>query len=515
MTDTLLDRRDLDFQLFEVLQSAALCERPRFHEHSRDTFVAVLDAAERLARERFANHNALADQQEPVFANGRVMMLAEVKAAYQAFADAGFIAARYDHALGGMQLPETLMTACMGFFTAANPATAGYPFLTTAAANLIRTFGNDEQRRTWLQPMLDGRYAGTMALTEPHAGSSLADLSTSATPTAEGHYLIKGAKLYISGGDQSLTDNIVHLVLARIKGAPVGVKGISLFIVPKYRLDTQGQPATPNGVALAGLIHKLGYRGTTSTALSFGDDAPCYGYRVGEPHQGLRYMFQMMNEARLAVGFGAAVIGYRGYQHSLAYAKERRQGRSLAEKRPDAPQVPIIEHTDVRRMLLAQKAYCEGALALGLYGARLVDDQHTHPDAQKRQEAERLLDLLTPIIKAWSSEYGVKANDLAIQVYGGAGYTREYPVEQCWRDNRLNPIHEGTNGIQALDLLGRKIWQDHSHGLQLLMQAMQVDLEAATDAACQQWALSLSETLQRAVTVTQTLGQALLKEPAD
>ncbi len=515
MTDTLIDRRDLAFQLYEVLDTASLTARERFNEHSRETFDAVIETADRMARDKFATHNSAADKDEPRFVNGQVEMLPEVKDAFRAYAEAGFIAGRYDYELGGMQLPESVMAACNGFFTAANPGTAGYPFLTTAAANLIRVFGNDQQKATFLPHMLSGRFTGTMALTEPHAGSSLADIRTSATPTDGGHYLIKGAKIYISGGDQSITDNIIHMVLARIKGAPAGVRGISLFIVPKVLVDADGNPQQRNGVALAGLIHKLGYRGTTSTALSFGDDAPCHGYLVGEPHQGLKYMFQMMNEARLGVGFGAAVIGYRGYLHSLDYARERLQGRRLAEKNPDAPQVPIIEHADVRRMLLAQKAYCEGGLALCLYGARLVDDQHTHPDPQKRLEAGKLLDLLTPVMKAWPSEFGPKANDLAIQVYGGAGYTREYPVEQCWRDNRLNPIHEGTNGIQALDLLGRKIWQDQSHGLQLLMQAMQVDLEAATTARCQQWALSLSETLQQAVKVTQSLGKTLMQDSPD
>ena len=515
MTDTLIDRRDLAFQLYEVLDTENLTTRERFSEHNRDTFDAVIETADKMAREKFATHNSAADKDEPKFVNGQVEMLPQVKEAFDAYAQAGFIAGRYDYELGGMQLPESVMAACNGFFTAANPGTAGYPFLTTAAANLIRVFGNEQQKTTFLPNMLSGRFSGTMALTEPHAGSSLADIRTSASPTDEGHYLIKGAKIYISGGEQSITDNIVHMVLAKIKGAPAGVKGISLFIVPKFLVDGEGNPTERNGVSLAGLIHKLGYRGTTSTALSFGDDAPCHGYLVGEPHQGLKYMFQMMNEARVGVGFGAAVIGYRGYMHSLEYAKDRLQGRKASEKNPESPQVPIIDHADVRRMLLAQKAYSEGGLALCLYGARLMDDQHTHPDEQKRQEAGKLLDLLTPVIKAWPSEYGPKANDLAIQVYGGAGYTREYPVEQCWRDNRLNPIHEGTNGIQAMDLLGRKIWQDQSHGLQLLMQEMQVDLQAATTDRCQQWALSLSETLQQAVKVTQSLGKSLMEGDPD
>ena len=515
MSDILIDRRDLDFQLYEVLNTKSLCERDRFREHDRDTFDAVIDSADRLAREQFAPHNAAADRDEPRFVDGRVEMIPEVKLAVDAFADAGFIAGRYDEGLGGMQLPETVMTACSGFFTAANPGTAGYPFLTTAAANVIRLFGSETQQAAYMRPMLEGRFTGTMALTEPQAGSSLADLTTTATPTEEGHYLIKGSKLYISGGEHELSDNIVNLVLARIRGAPAGVKGISMFIVPKYRLDEQGNPAERNGVSLAGLIHKLGYRGTTSTALSFGDDNDCHGYLVGEPHKGLQYMFQMMNEARLGVGFGATAIGYRGYLLSLEYARERRQGRLPSSKDPQSPPVPIIEHADVRRMLLAQKAYVEGAMSLCLYGARLVDDSQTHPEQQVRHNAGLLLDLLTPVIKAWPSEYGVRANDLAIQVLGGAGYTREYPVEQCWRDNRLNPIHEGTNGIQALDLLGRKIWQAKAEGLRLLSEAVRKDMESARHGQCREWALALGEKLQQVAAVSGLLGKAMSEHGPD
>ncbi|MBS3803637.1 MAG: acyl-CoA dehydrogenase, partial [Oleiphilaceae bacterium] len=312
MTDALIDRRDLAFQLYEVLDTESLVERERFSDHSRDTFDAVIETADKIARDKFAPHNRAADKEEPQFVDGKVELLPQVKDAFHAYAEAGFLAGRHDYDLGGMQLPETVMAACNGFFTAANPGTAGYPFLTSAAANLIRTFGSEAQQSKYLEPMLSGRFAGTMALTEPQAGSSLADIRTSATPTGSGDYLIKGAKIYISGGDQSITENIVHMVLAKIKGSPAGVKGISLFIVPKFLSDDDGHLTERNGVALAGLFHKLGYRGTTSTALSFGDDAPCLGYLVGEAHQGLKYMFQMMNEARLGVGFGAAVIGYRG-----------------------------------------------------------------------------------------------------------------------------------------------------------------------------------------------------------
>lgn len=509
MSDALLNRRDVHFQLYEVLNSAALPQRARFAEHSKDTFDAAIDTAEQLAQDLFAPHNAAADQQEPTFDGTRVSMLPDVKIACDALASAGFIAGRQDYAQGGMQLPETIMSVCMGYFTAANPATSGYPFLTAAAANLINTFASQALKDQFLPAMLSGRFSGTMALTEPHAGSSLADIHTSATPTDDDHYLIKGSKLFISGGEHELTDNIVHLVLAKIKGAPAGVKGISLFIVPKFTLNTDGEPSTKNDVALAGLIHKLGYRGTTSTALSFGDNNTCRGYLVGEPHQGLRYMFQMMNEARIGVAMGAIMIASRGYHYSLGYAKERIQGRPPSSSNPDAPAIAIVEHADVKRMLLAQKAYVEGGLALCLFGTSLLDDVHTLEDTQAATDAHSLLDLLTPIIKSWCAEYGTQSNDLAIQVLGGAGYTREYPVEQYWRDNRLNPIHEGTNGIQALDLLGRKVWQHNSQGLLLLGKRMQETIQAAHSDTTQPWAKALAESLQRVQAVTQHLGHSM------
>jgi butyryl-CoA dehydrogenase len=319
-----------------------------------------------------------------------------------------------------------------------------------------------------------------MALTEPHAGSSLADIKTTATEQEDGSYRIKGSKIYISGGDHELSDNIVHLVLAKIPGGPAGVKGISLFVVPKYRLKEDGSIGERNDVHLTGLLHKLGYRGTTSTALSFGDKGECYGYLVGEPHFGLRYMFKMMNEARIGVGFGAAMIGYRGYQYSLDYAKDRTQGRIAPNNKPEHDATAIINHGDVKRMLLAQKAYTEGAMALCLYGSNLIDRINTSDDDTLQNELSELLDLLTPVIKAWPSEYGPKANDLGIQVLGGAGYTREYHAEQFWRDNRLNPIHEGTNGVQALDLSFRKIWQNQGLGMQVLKREITNDLQSIT-----------------------------------
>lgn len=484
MSDELISSQELNFQLYEVLDTESLLTRQRFSEHNRETFDATMETAQKIASELFATHNAKADANEPTFDGTNVHMIPEVKVAFDAYREAGFIAGRYDFEEGGMQLPETIMTACSGYFMAANPSSAGYPFLTVAAANVIRSFASQSLKDAFMPRMLTGEFTGTMALTEPHAGSSLADIRTSAKPAEDGSYRIKGSKLYISGGEHQLSDNIVHLVLAKIPGGPAGVKGISLFVVPKFRLDENGLLGERNDVTLAGLIHKMGYRGTTSTALTFGEKDDCHGYLVGEPHQGLRYMFLMMNEARLGVGFGAAMIGYRGYQYSLEYAKDRTQGRLPPNTAPTDPAVSIIEHGDVKRMLLAQKAYTEGAMSLCMYAARLVDDLHTLEDESAKQQTAELLDLLTPVVKAWPSEYGPKANDLAIQVLGGAGYTREYPVEQCFRDNRLNPIHEGTNGIQALDLLTRKLWQNNSAGLQILQQRMMADFESCTGPEC-------------------------------
>ena len=476
-TDTLLNDFELPFQLYEVLNVEGLTQHPKFAEHNRETFEAVLSTANKIATDLFLPHNPIADKNEPQFDGQKVSMIDEVKVAFDAFRDSGFIAGRYSFAEGGMQLPETVMTAVAGYFMAANPSTTAYPFLTTAAINVISHFASDQIKNAFMPRMLTGEFTGTMALTEPHAGSSLSDIRTTATEQADGSYRIKGSKIYISGGDHELSDNIVHLVLAKIPNGPLGVKGISLFVVPKYRLRDDGSIGERNDVHLTGLLHKLGYRGTTSTALSFGDKGACYGYLVGEPHFGLRYMFKMMNEARIAVGFGAAMIGYRGYQYSLDYAKQRTQGRIAPNNKPEDDATAIINHGDVKRMLLAQKAYTEGGISLCLYGSNLIDRINTTDDATLKNELAELLDLLTPIIKAWPSEYGPKANDLGIQVLGGAGYTREYQAEQFWRDNRLNPIHEGTNGVQALDLAFRKLWQNNALGIQVLKREITQDLQ--------------------------------------
>ncbi|MFG0582526.1 acyl-CoA dehydrogenase [Pseudomonas sp. zjy_9] len=507
MSETLLSARNLAFELYEVLDAEALTQRPRFADHNRETFDAAISTARGIAEQLFAPHNRKSDEHEPQYVDGGAVLIPEVEPALRAFHEAGFLNATRDFEQGGMQLPNLLSQACFAHFQSANCATSSYSMLTMGVANLIEAFGSDEQKERFLQPIIDGRFFGTMALTEPHAGSSLSDIRTKAEPHADGSYRIKGNKIFISGGDQPISENIVHMVLAKLPDAPPGVKGISLFIVPKFHVDADGSLGPRNDVTLAGLFHKMGWRGTTSTALNFGDNGECVGYLVGKPHAGLSYMFQMMNEARIGVGMGAIMLGYAGYLYSLDYARNRPQGRQPDGKDPSSAQISIIEHADVRRMLLTQKAYVEGAFDLGLYAARLFDDTHTLETAEERTQALELLDLLTPIVKSWPSEFCLKANELAIQILGGHGYTREYPVEQYYRDNRLNPIHEGTHGIQSLDLLGRKVSQNGGAALKQLLKL----INACCQRASQHESLTpLRQPLEQLVARLQAVTLALL-----
>ncbi len=502
-------RPTVDFLLYDWLGVQTLGERERFAEHSRETFDAVLDTCERIAREKYAPFNRLVDTQEPHFDGEKVVLPQATKDAWDAYAASGMLSAAQDAEIGGMQLPYTVEAAGNAFFAMAS-VSIGAGMLTVGNANLLMAHGSPLQREVFALNEFAGRFSGTMCLSEPQAGSSLSDVSTRAVPDGDGaeadplgpRYRLRGNKMWISAGEHELTENIIHLVLAKIPGPdgklPPGVKGISLFIVPKKLVDTQGQlTGVRNDVALAGLNHKCGWRGTTNTLLNFGEGrfpvsgpgvgadldgqgAGAIGYLVGEAGQGLRYMFHMMNEARIGVGMAATMLGMAGYHASLDYARNRPQGRPLGAggKDPTQPQVRIIEHADVKRMLLAQKAYCEGALALELYCARLVDEQHTGAP-QAADEARLLLEVLTPIAKSWPSEWCLEANSLAIQVHGGYGYTRDFPVEQYWRDNRLNMIHEGTHGIQGMDLLGRKVLMENGRGLQLLAGRMQATIKRA------------------------------------
>jgi alkylation response protein AidB-like acyl-CoA dehydrogenase len=482
-------RATLDVLLHDWLQVESLCARPRFAEHSRETFASVLDTCERIAREKYAPFNRLVDTEEPRFDGERVILPRATHDAWKAYAASGMLAAAQGEEWGGMNLPYVVEAAANAFFAKASVSISA-ALLTTGNANLLLAHGTETQKQVFARAEFEGRWSGTMCLSEPQAGSSLSDVATRAVLEDEAdplgpRYRLSGHKMWISAGEHEITDNIVHLVLAKIPGPdgrPVpGTRGISLFIVPRHLVDVQGRlTGERNDVVLAGLNHKCGWRGTTNTLLNFGEKGGAVGYRVGEPGEGLRCMFHMMNEARIGIGMAATMLGMAGYEAALAYAKQRPQGRPITGAGKDAaqPQVPIIEHADVKRMLLAQKAYAEGSLALQLYCARLVDEQRSGPPESAR-EAALLLELLTPIAKSWPSEWCLEGNSLAIQVHGGYGYTRDFPVEQYWRDQRLNMIHEGTHGIQALDLLGRKVLMDGGAGFGLLATRIGATVERA------------------------------------
>ena len=509
-------RQNLDFLLYDWLNVATLTARPRYAEHSRETFDQALDLAATIARDFLAPCYKKGDQVEPWFDGERVQLIPELETAVRAVVDAGLIAAGQDEAFGGMQLPKVVDSALWTFGLMANIAACAYPYLTKANAALLLAHGSADQIEKFARPLLAGRFFGTMCLSEPEAGSSLADIRTRAVVQPDGSYRLFGNKMWISAGDHELTENIIHLVLAKIVNddgtLPAGAGGISLFIVPKKILDENGNSGERNDIALAGLNHKMGYRATSNCLLNFGEakfkpqgSAGAVGDLVGAPGKGLAQMFHMMNEARIGIGLGATMLGYAGYLASLDYARTRTQGRAAADKNPHAPPIAIIEHTDVKRMLLAQKSYVEGALALNLYCAMLVDDEHTHAEPARRAEAKLLLDILTPIAKSWPSQWCLAANDLAIQIHGGYGYTRDYNVEQLYRDNRLNAIHEGTHGIQGLDLLARKVVMQKGAALALVDREINTTINRAKSnnhAAFQAYADSLASHWQHLLKAT-------------
>ena len=512
---TLIARRDLDFLLHEVLAVGRLCERPRFAAHDRATFDNVLDSAFELAEAEYAPYAAKLDQQEPSFDGTRVSTIPELKRALDAYVAAGFMGASFAERDGGLQLPFTVTTAAGLVFAAANLSVQNYAGLTAAAAHLLLAHGDETQKRVFALPMVEGRWFGAMALSETQAGSSLATVRTKAEPVAgTDRYRLTGSKMWISGAEHELAENIVCLVLARLPDAPAGVKGISLFIVPKFVPDADGRPGVRNaGLRLIGLNRKMGQRGTTNCVLSLGDDADCIGYLVGEPHRGLSLMFHMMNAARVGVGAAAVALAYTAYLHALDYARTRVQGPSLVPAR-DRASVAIIEHPDVKRMLLAQKAIAEGGLALCLACARLMDELETEPDGSVRDDLVLRLELLTPIAKSWPSERGCEANSLAIQVLGGYGYTHDFPLERLYRDQRLNPIHEGTTGIHGLDLLGRKVRMQQGRALALIVADIGDAIVVARDTpALARWAGQLGREVETLTALTTDLLARVASDP--
>ena len=459
---TYFSRRNLQFLLHEVFEAEQLTQYEYFGGHDKETFNMVLDSVTHIADTLMYPYLKETDKNQPELKEGRVTVHPKIKQYIKEMGEAGLIGAGFSYEHGGQQVP-LLVSSCIGFILMAANNGMMYTGLSSGAAHLITSFGSEQLQQDYVEHMLSGKWQGTMALTEPQAGSSLSDVMTSATPQEDGNYRIHGQKVFISAGDHDASDNIVHLLLARIDGAPKGTKGISLFVVPKFRLDGAGNDVTSTGV-----YHKMGQRGVPAMHLTYGENDDCIGYLVGQPHMGLPYMFQMMNDARIGVGMTAAAIATAAYHAALQYAKERPQSRRLNQKGVlDAPQTPIINHPDVRRMLLFQKAVTEGSLSLLLETARLFDLVHV-TDGEEKENNRLLLEILTPMAKTYPSEMGVLSTSQSVQTFGGYGFTEDFPVEQYYRDIRITPIYEGTTGIQAQDLLGRKMTMKGGKAAQLL-----------------------------------------------
>ncbi len=512
-TNPLLDDRDVEFLLDEVLDLATLLRIPYFADHDRASFELVLASARRVAREVLYPAYRALDEQPPRLEAGAIHVHPRLRELWPRVRELGLQVATRPSEVGGAQLPMTVFTLATAYLMAANLSVYGYVGLTQGAAHLIEAFGSPELRERYMTRMYGGEWTGTMALTEPQAGSSLSDVQTIAEPAPDGSYRIRGSKIFISAGDHDLADNIVHMTLARIRGAPAGIKGVSLFCVPKRRLSDDGDgKLVDNDVAVTGMIHKIGWRGLPSLALAYGERGDCHGWLVGEPHAGIGYMFQMMNEARIMVGLNGVATASVAYHESLAYARDRPQGRALGARDPAAPQVPIVRHPDVRRMLLRQKAIVEGGLAL-LVRASHYSDLATHGGDAR---AALLLDLLTPIAKSFPAERGFEANALALQIHGGYGYSSEYLPEAWLRDQKLNSIHEGTTGIHALDLLGRRAVAKGGAALAAFADDVRATCARARAAGCDPtWAAELDRAVGVITSLTMELGALGLRGDVD
>ena len=453
-----IDRRDIEFVLFEQLGIEKLLEKPEFADYSREIFEMVLAEGAKLATEKLAPINLEADQEGCRLEDGQVKVPKAFHEIYKLYTEGGWVAPSLNPEYGGQGLPMAIATAVLEMFIGACSSFVFYPGLTASAGHLLETFGDKALVERFVPNMYSGKWTGTMCLTEPDAGSAVGDLKSSAVKNDDGTYNIVGTKIFITAGDHDLAENIIHLVLARVKGDAPGVKGISLFAVPKYWVNEDGSLGERNDVTTGGIEHKMGIHAGSTCVLNFGDDNQCRGYLIGEQSRGIYAMFQMMNEARLVTGAQGMATGNAAYRAALAYAQERVQGTEIAEMRNvDAPRVTIDKHADVRRMLLTMKAYGEGLRALIYHAAVSIDWAKCAEDEDEAEEKEDKLSLLTPICKAYGSDIGFKMTELAMQTFGGYGYISEYQVEQYMRDVKIASIYEGTNGIQAMDLLGRKL----------------------------------------------------------
>lgn len=504
MPENTYSHRDLLFHLFEVSDIGSLTSYEYFSSHDVNSIKMVLDTARYISVRKMYPYFTEMDRKPPIYEKGRVKVHHSVREFMKLAGEGGWINCIFSEDMGGQQLPVSLYNAVQFIFATANYSLSVYPGLTTGAAHLIISFGSPELKEVYLPRMFSGEWQGTMALTEDEAGSSLSDVKTSADPSNDGWYLVKGQKIFISAGDHNGVENIIHLMLARIKGAEAGVKGLSLFVVPRQRPGKNG--LEDNDVICAGLYHKMGYRGAPIVQLVMGEENNCRGYLVGEPGMGLKYMFQMMNEARISVGLAASGIATAAYYTSLEYARERIQGRKIMEKDPLKTQIPIIEHADVKRMLLLQKSITEGSLSLIIYVSMLTDLVRVTMDDEKDKYL-LLLELLTPIVKTYPSEMGIHSTSQAIQCLGGYGYCDDFLVEQYLRDIRIHTIHEGTTGIQGMDLLGRKIIMKNGKALKIYFRKVREAIAAGKeDPELKKYA----EQLDGALTLLESITEYLL-----
>jgi len=499
-----VSERNIKFLLYEVFDVESLTKYEYYSEHNRKMFDMVLKAAVKLGKDLLFPIFEEMDRNQPELVNGEVKVHPAVKTIMKEFGDGGWISSRVPFDQDGEQLPSMVADICEFIFAAANYSANAYPGLTFGASHLIESFGSKALYDTYVPRMRSGEWQGTMALTEPEAGSSLSDITTMAEPTTEGYYRIKGQKIFISAGDHDGVANVVHLMLAKIEGAPAGVKGISLFVVPKKRIDEKGDLVS-NDVVSSGVYHKLGYRGCPIVQLSMGDKNDCRGWLVGEPHSGLKCMFQMMNEARIGVGMGATAMATAAYYASLEYTKTRRQGRKVSQKDPSLSPIAIIEHADVKRMLLFQRAVIEGAQSLLMQCSKFVDYQKVLT-GEEREKYHLLLEILTPVAKSYPSEMGIQAISQGLQCLGGSGYCDDYPLEQYYRDCRIHPIHEGTTGIQGMDLLGRKVIMHDGQAFLLYINELQSTIKAARKyKVLEKYAGELSDALTKLEEITHHL----------
>lgn len=505
MADRFANRRDIGFLLEEVFDIGSLTQYEYFKDHSPETFSMIINTVMKMGADISYPVFQEMDKNPPRYEEG----IAKVHPAVRTFMDecgrGGWINADWNYEDGGQQVPNMIKFTYWFLFSASNYALGAYAQLTAGAANLIRTYASRDIKDKYLEKLCSAEWQGTMALTEPDVGSSLGDITTSAQETERGDYLIKGKKIFISGADTDYADNTVNMMIARIQGAPAGSKGISLFVVPKYRINEQGN-LEYNDVSCDGIEHKLGYKGCPICQLTMGENNDCHGYLVGKPGRGLGYMFQMMNEERINVGIGAVGKATAAYYAALEYCSQRLQGRKLNEKDQNSPMIPIIEHPDIKRLLLMQKSIAEGGLSLAIQVSKYLDLAKVTTNEADKEKYTMLVDLLVPVVKTYPSEAGILAASAAIQCLGGYGYCQDFPVEQYYRDIRIDPIHEGTTGMQGQDILSRKITMGKGKAMEYFVAELTAAIEITQDIIeLQPLAKQLAEVLQELLNVTQYL----------